>query len=270
MDVPLQFTDDPDLSPTFPICPAQFDAPPSPETFEAEINRLRKLWNAAPPGLARADVTSITAGRATLLAAHSRPVWTIFSCDDDGRTPTGADVLAAFIVMEGMGCTAFGLRTADPAILKEQYDRLLPYATVPLLWPSQWPAPPLTQLPGTALRDPDVIPCASGTEARFLTPDVDVGETLRCGPDLLEEIVESEENRPQGALKIAILSEDDLFSFAAAQYAIRDALCIWSDVPELLEQALRLYQGRAFWDGTEDLPDDFLQYLSRTYGLILL
>lgn len=100
-----------------------------------------------------------------------------------------------------------------------------------------------------AEHDPDVIPCASEREARFITPDVDVGETIPCTPNLLEEILEAEEERPQGALKISILREDDLDLFAENQYAVQDALCLWTDVPELLERALRLYQGRAFWDG---------------------
>ena len=37
-------------------------------------------------------------------------------------------------------------------------------------------------------RDPDVIPCASEKEARFITPDIDVGETIECTSDLLEDI----------------------------------------------------------------------------------
>jgi len=215
------------------------------------------------------ELTSLAAGRAALLG-HSGPVWTTFRCTGEGRTPTGADVLAALIVMEGMGARAFGLEGDDPGELRAHYLRIAPYATLPLIWPAGLPVPALDLTPGSALADPDVIPCASGTEARFLTPDVDVGETLRCGPDLLENILESEESRPQGALKIAILDEDDLYTFAAAQYAIRDALCLWSDVPELLERALRLFQGRAFWDGTGDLDDDFLAEMSRKYGLILL
>lgn len=89
-----------------------------------------------------------------------------------------------------------------------------------------------------------MIPCASEKEARFITPDIDVGETIECTSDLLEDILEAEENAPQGALKIAIYDEDDLYTFAENQYAVKDALCLWTDVPELLEQALRLYQGR--------------------------
>jgi len=115
-----------------------------------------------------------------------------------------------------------------------------------------------------------VIPCASEKEARFITPDIDVGETIECTSDLLEDILEAEENAPQGALKIAIYDEDDLYTFAENQYAVKDALCLWTDVPELLEQALRLYQGRAFWDGTGELEAAFLQEMARKYGLVLL
>lgn len=107
-----------------------------------------------------------------------------------------------------------------------------------------------------------MIPCASEKEARFITPDIDVGETIECTSDLLEDILEAEENAPQGALKIAIYDEDDLYTFAENQYAVKDALCLWTDVPELLEQALRLYQGRAFWDGTGELEAAFLQEMA--------
>ena len=51
---------------------------------------------------------------------------------------------------------------------------------------------------------------------------------------------------------------------------VKDALCIYSDVPELLEGALRAYQGRAFWDGTGELEPEFLQKMAKKYGLILL
>ena len=263
--------------------------------------------------------------RAAVLACKSvsaKPVWVTFTCDENGRTPSGTDVLAALIVMQGMGVDAFGLNCcAGPAEMLEQLRRLTPYASVPLI------AKPNAGLPqvmegkavyrctpeelasyaapfaeagvrmfggccgttpehiaalGDAVaavdfsafappeRDPDVIPCASEKEARFITPDVDVGETIECSPDLMEDILAAEEEAPQGALKIAILEEDDLDIFAENQYVVKDALCLWSDVPELLERALRLYQGRAFWDGTGDLDDAFLEEMSHKYGLVLL
>ena len=263
--------------------------------------------------------------RAAVLACKSvsaKPVWVTFTCDENGRTLSGTDVLAALIVMQGMGVDAFGLNCcAGPAEMLEQLRRLTPYASVPLI------AKPNAGLPqvmegkavyrctpeelasyaapfaeagvrmfggccgttpehiaalGDAVaavdfsafappeRDPDVIPCASEKEARFITPDVDVGETIECSPDLMEDILAAEEEAPQGALKIAILEEDDLDIFAENQYVVKDALCLWSDVPELLEKALRLYQGRAFWDGTGDLDDAFLEEMSHKYGLVLL
>jgi 5-methyltetrahydrofolate--homocysteine methyltransferase len=256
--------------------------------------------------------------RAAVLACRAvseKPVWVSFTCDENGRTPSGTDVLAGLIVMQGMGVAAFGINcTAGAEILAEQLERLAPYATVPLIAkPGSLPPDgnmtaadlagyvPAFARAGARIfggccgtgtehiqalrqavaavdfaqfvppeRDPDVIPCASEKEARFITPDVDVGETIQCTPDLLEDIVQAEELSPQGALKIAILEQDDLDIFAENQYAVKDALCLWSDVPELLEGALRCYQGRAFWDGTEDLEREFLQRMARTYGLVLL
>ena len=263
--------------------------------------------------------------RAAVLAVRQvsdKPVWVTFTCDDEGRTPSGTDVLAALIVMQGMGVSAFGLNCGQgPEAMLEQLERMTPYATIPLIakpsagvphgsgagavYPvapaelARW-AKPFAQAGvrifggccGTGpehiaalaaavgaidfsaftppQRDPDVIPCASEREARFITPDVDVGEVIECSPDLLEDILEAEENCPQGALKIAIYEEDDVDMLAENQYAIKDALCLTTDVPELLEKALRVYQGRAFWDGTEELESEFLERMRQTYGLVLL
>ena len=73
-----------------------------------------------------------------------------------------------------------------------------------------------------------------------------------------------------GAVKIAIRSQDDVDIFALHQYAVRKALCLCSDVPELLEGALRAYQGRAFYDGTGELSREELDRLTGLYGLIVL
>ena len=118
-------------------------------------------------------------------------------------------------------------------------------------------------------RDPDTFPCASEKEARFLTVDVDIGDAIECTPDLMEDILDAEDEG-DGALKIAIYELDDLDIFAENQYVIKDALCIETDVPELLEGALRIYQGRAIWDGTCEMDDRFLQEMSLKYGLIVL
>ena len=263
--------------------------------------------------------------RAAVLAIRSvsdKPVFVTFTCDENGRTLSGTDVLAALIVMQGMGVSAFGLNcSSGPDGMLEQLRRLTPYAQVPLIakpnaglphmedGSTVYDCPPeefasyakamaeagvrifggccgttpehiaalkaavaavdFAALPAVE-HDPDVIPCASETEARFITPDVDVGETIECTSDLMEDIVEAEENCPQGALKIEILEEDDVALFAENQYVVKDALCITTDVPELLEGALRAFQGRAFWDGTEELEDAFLEQMRKKYGLVIL
>lgn len=263
--------------------------------------------------------------RAAVLAVRSvsdKPVWVSFTCDENGRTASGTDVLAALIVMQGMGASAFGLNCcAGPENLAGQLERLSPYARIPLIAkpsagipeersgvlccpyaPEEFAAwaEPMARAGarifggccGTgpehiaALRralekidfsafpppewDPDVIPCASEKEARFITPDVDVGEVIECSSGMLEDILEAEEDSPQGALKIAVLEEDDVDIFRENQYAIKDALCLCTDVPELLEKALRAYQGRAFWDYTEELEPEFLEEMRDKYGLVLL
>ena len=271
------------------------------------------------------SVMAMAEARAAVLGIREsgsrRPILVTCYCDEEGRTPSGTDVLACAIVMQGMGVTAFGLNCVDPAVAEEQLARLHLYTDLPLIaepsaglpdltsgkpdYPDnadafarrtpQWAAagvrifggccgtaPAHIAALGRAMatvdfsafppveKDPDVIPCASEKEARFITPDVDVGETIQCTDHLMEDILEAEEERPVGALKIEVLDTDDLEIFAREQYAVRDALCLWSDVPELLEGALRDYQGRAFYDGTAELEPEFLARMSEKYGLILL
>lgn len=247
--------------------------------------------------------------RAAVLAIKEldphKPLLVTFFCDDEGRTPEGVDVLAALIVMQGMGVTAFGLNCMNPEIMAGQLERLAPYASIPLVaCPNggEWSlaehaerfaaagvrffggccgsAPEDIAALGRRVaqmqlgafvpmeQDPDVIPCASEREARFITPDVDVGEDIECTPDLTEDILDAEDEG--SSLKILIQEQDDVDMFAENQYLVEDALCLCSDVPELLEQALRVYQGRAFWDGTGDIEPEDLKPLVEKYGLIIL
>ena len=288
-------------------------APPEKAWEEVPFEGLVDLYAQRARALAGADlllvegVQAMAQARAALLgvrqAGLTQPLLVVCRCDEEGRTPSGGDVLACGIVMQGMGAAAFGLRCPDPGVLEEQLARLRQYLDLPLIAGAgeggcaahvpAWAAagarvflsaarPEGVSTLAGALegvdfsafppveRDPDVIPCASENEARFITPDVDVGETIQCSPNLLEDILTAEEESPVGALRIAILEQDDVDLFAQEQYAIRDALCLWSDVPELLEAALRAYQGRAFYDGTAGLEPEVLDRLRRTYGLILL
>ncbi|MGI6498839.1 MAG: homocysteine S-methyltransferase family protein [Oscillospiraceae bacterium] len=115
----------------------------------------------------------------------------------------------------------------------------------------------------------DELPCASEREARFISPLIDVGEPIFCSPHFVEDLLAAE-GAPAGATKIVLEEEDDLGIFAANQYMIQEALCLSSANPALLAQALRIYNGRAFYDGTNSLAPETLRPLVEKYGLIVL
>lgn len=207
--------------------------------------------------------------RAAILACRETgcfPVWVSWVCGEDGESPTGVHILAALFVCEGMGAAGFGL--VCPAEAAEtSLAKLGRYARVPLYTVGEGGAAGYPYQPQA--HDPDVIPCAAGGAPCFVTRTVDVGEDVECTPGLLERIIEAEDD-PVGAMKIVVYERDDLDIFEQDQYAVQKALCLSSDVPELLEGALRVFQGRAFYDGTGDLEDEDLERLVETYGLIVL
>ena len=250
--------------------PLGLDVAPAGECgFEelAAAYRLRLEPEKGPVHVA--GMTTMAECRAALLAvreAGGPSPWVSWVCDEDGESPTRVQMLAALFVCEGMGAAAFGIDCPEEAA-QERMAELAAYARIPLFRVREGEVIPYPY--ERAVRDPDAIPCATGTGPCFIRRTIDVGEELECGPDLLEDIIAAEDD-PVGAVKIAIQSQDDVDIFAQHQYAVRDALCLWSDVPELLEEALRVYQGRAFYDGTGGLAREDLNRLAELYGLIVL
>ena len=244
-------------------------APAGENTFEELVEEYTSRLEAGKGPVHINCMTTMAECRAAILAAKEKgcgPVWVSWGCDEEGLSFTGVHMLAALFVSEGMGAAAFGLNCPEE-LAKELLAGMTDCASVPLFYVKDGVCVPFLYEP--AEKDPDVIPCATGTEPSFITRTVDVGEGIECGPDLLEDIIAAEDD-PVGAVKIIITEQDDVDIFAEQQYAIQMALCLWSDVPELLEAALRVYQGRAFYDGTGDLEQDVLDRLVETYGLIVL
>lgn len=250
--------------------PLGWDVPPAGEhSFEEIVADYRARLGEGGGAVHINCMFTMAESRAAMLAAGEAgcgPVWVSWGCDEDGESPSRVHMLAALFVAEGMGAAAFGVN-CPKALAAEQLAELEPYASVPLFYvvdgkPVLWDYTPVEH-------DPDQLPCTTGTEVCFVTRTVDVGEELECSPDLLEDIIEAEDD-PVGAVKISIFEQDDVDMFAEEQYAIDKALCLCSDVPELLEAALRVYQGRAFYDGTGDLESEELARLSKKYGLIVL
>lgn len=111
----------------------------------------------------------------------------------------------------------------------------------------------------------DKLPCATEKEVFFLDPAAEHGRVLSCGDELEDELMEAQDERDMVA--IAITSKEELSAFADCQYMISKPLCICCEDAKLLEQALRLYQGRALYEGS--LSDRELLPLCAGYGLII-
>lgn len=250
--------------------PLGLDVPPTGETtFEEILEAYRGLLASGEGPVHIAGMTAMAECRAALLAVREAGCcapWVSWVCDEDGESPTLVHMLAALFVAEGMGAAAFGVDCPENCAA-EILGELARFARIPLFRTGAEGIVPFPYEPVS--RDPDAIPCATGTAPCFVTRTIDVGEELECSPDLLEDIIAAEDD-PVGAVKILIQEPDDVDIFAQHQYAVRDALCLCSDVPELLEGALRVYQGRAFYDGTGGLEQPELERLSRLYGLIVL
>ncbi len=75
--------------------------------------------------------------RAAILAikeVSGKPIFVTFSCDENGKTLTGTDVVAALAVVQEMGIAAFGLNcSSGPKDMLSQIKRLHKAAKVPLI-----------------------------------------------------------------------------------------------------------------------------------------
>lgn len=166
---------------------------------------------------------------------------TVYDCPPDEFTSRLADMAAAGVMIFG-GCC--GTTEAHIAALKAGCAQLT------LCRPSP--------------QNSTLLPCASEKALFFLNPAVDPGPALRCAglEDALEDALESD----APVVTVEIQSADELDDFADAQYMITKPLCLRCADADLLEQALRLYQGRALYDGP--LGEDELLPLARKYGLV--
>ncbi|MBR2540315.1 MAG: homocysteine S-methyltransferase family protein [Mogibacterium sp.] len=112
----------------------------------------------------------------------------------------------------------------------------------------------------------DKIVCATEKDVFILEAGISADTALKCGADLEDDIKKANRSDSE-VIVIEIAKDADLDDFALAQYAIRKPLCIVCDDAKLLEEALRLYQGRAIYAG--DLETGMLEPLVKKYGLII-
>jgi 5-methyltetrahydrofolate--homocysteine methyltransferase len=110
-----------------------------------------------------------------------------------------------------------------------------------------------------------LLPCATEKELFFLDPTVPAGKALPCDGEL-EDRLEEAMGEDAPLVTVELRAEAELENFADAQVLITKPLCIRCEDAALLEQALRLYQGRALYDGP--LGEAALKPLAKKYGVI--
>ncbi len=166
----------------------------------------------------------------------------VYSCTASDFTACLEDFAAAGVMIFGGCCGTTG----------EHVRALAEKAALLKMNP---PAPQKTSL----------LPCATEKELFFLDPTTPVGTAIPCD-DQLEDRLEEAMGEDAPLVTIEIREEAELENFADVQFLITKPLCIRCADAAILEQALRLYQGRALYDGP--LGENALEALSKKYGVI--
>lgn len=112
----------------------------------------------------------------------------------------------------------------------------------------------------------DLLPASTEKLTAYLPIDARHGTILTVTPDFEDELSDAlDTDDAMVAVRLDTWEEVELF--ADCQYMISKPLCIVCDDADILEAALRAYQGRPLYEGA--LPDSALAPLVSKYGVII-
>lgn len=122
---------------------------------EATFSRMVELYAEQSAVLAKAGVdllvietiSSMTEARAAVLGTRGTglPMIVSLTVDRTGKTMWGDDILTALVVLQELGIDAFGLNCSQgPEDMLPIFERIAPYAKIPLLAKPNAGEPPLT------------------------------------------------------------------------------------------------------------------------------
>lgn len=168
---------------------------------------------------------------------------TVYECDPEEFTAHIEEMAQAGVALFG-GCC--GTSPDHIARIREKLEGVMP--AKPLPW----------ALDGK-------LPLATEKQVFPLDPAVPVPAPIPAGPDLAEQL-EDEMESGLPLVSVAVSSKIDVEYLADCQGGITKPLCLTSEDAGVLEAALRVYQGRAMYDG--NLPEETLRPLAEKYGLI--
>lgn len=220
--------------------------------------------------------------------------------DGNARMPDGTDVLAAVVVLQHIGVSTVILRADAPEDLEEALTELAPYARVslgvrcPAVWLLRNVRLPNVELfvpaPGERARRladlardyaahaaafeiarelNDVVFAPDGRDCHIIDWTTDISDEVACDHLLGEHLLELEDEA-SAAFKLLLEEDEDVLTLEENLYMITRPVCICAESPELLEKALRVFAGRALYDGTWEQEPRILKYFSEKYGLICM
>ncbi len=112
----------------------------------------------------------------------------------------------------------------------------------------------------------DMLPASTEKLPMYLPVDAEHGTVLSVTENFEDELSDAMDGG-DAMVAVNIASWDDVEGLADFQYMISKPLCIVCNDAELLEAALRVYQGRALYEGS--LPEAELLPLCSKYGVII-
>lgn len=202
-----------------------------PEQILPQLRRLREYARVPLIAKPNAGMPQIVDGKA------------VYNCTPEEFVALIPDMLRTGVAVFG-GCC--GTTAAHIAALRDALDGA---AITP-------PAPLHT----------DKLPAATEKLPFPLPVDVRWSTVISLTADA-EDALSAGQETDDPVLAVRIDDWDGVQALADFQYLIAKPLCIVCDDGELLEAALRVYQGRALYDG--GLPDSVLLPLCDKYGLLI-
>lgn len=112
----------------------------------------------------------------------------------------------------------------------------------------------------------DLLPASTEKLTAYLPVDARHGTILTVTDELEDELSDALDT-DDVLVAVRLDTWDEVELFADCQYMISKPLCIVCDDADILEAALRAYQGRPLYEGT--LPDSALAPLVSKYGVII-
>lgn len=168
---------------------------------------------------------------------------TVYNCPPEQFVELVPEFLASGVAIFG-GCC--GTTAEHIAALSKALKNAEPVA----------PAPKFT----------DLLPASTEKLTAYLPVDARHGTILTVTDELEDELSDALDT-DDVLVAVRLDTWDEVELFADCQYMISKPLCIVCDDADILEAALRAYQGRPLYEGT--LPDSALAPLVSKYGVII-